>query len=255
MGFALLLAMQVEIVAHRGASDDAPENTLAAFRLGFELADAVELDVHPSKDGHAVVIHDKSTKRTAGVDRPVAGQTLAELKALDAGLWKGERWKGERIPTLEEALALVPDGKRLYIEIKGGPEVLPAVKRAVDGSGRKPAQLSVIGFSLDTMKQAKQVLPALPVYWLASAKEDAKTNKAPDLDELLRTCAEAKLDGLDLDYKFPLDAAYVAKVRAAGLKLLVYTVNDEAVARKLAELGVDGITTDRPAALRRSLAR
>src|SRR5262245_27937128 len=88
MTVLLFCMLQVEVVAHRGASDEAPENTLAAFRLGFEQADAVELDLHLSKDGHAIVIHDKTTKRTAGLDRPVAEQTLEELKALDAGGWK-----------------------------------------------------------------------------------------------------------------------------------------------------------------------
>jgi glycerophosphoryl diester phosphodiesterase len=247
--------LQVEIVAHRGSSDEAPENTLASVRLGFEQSDAVEIDIHLSKDGHAVVIHDKTTKRTAGADRPVAEQTLAELKALDAGLWKGERWKGERIPELAEVLALVPAGKRIYVEVKSGADVLPALKKAVEASGKTPAQIAVIGFSLPAMKEAKALLPAHAVYWLASAKEDPKTKKLPDLDGLAAKAKEAGLDGLDLDYKFTIDAALVAKLKAAGLKLLTWTVNDEAVARRLSAAGVDGITTDRPAALRRSLAR
>jgi glycerophosphoryl diester phosphodiesterase len=245
----------VEIVAHRGSSDEAPENTLAALRLGFEQADAVEIDIHLSKDGHAVLLHDKTTKRTAGIDRPVADQTLAELKALDAGLWKGERWKGERIPELGEALALVPEGKRIYVEVKSGLDVLPALAKAAATAGKKPGQIAIIGFSLPAMKQAKALLPAHAVYWLASAKEDAKTKKAPDLDELIAKAKEAGLDGLDLDSKFPIDAAFVAKVRGAGLKLLVWTVNDEAAARRLADAGVEGITTDRPLSIRKALAR
>lgn len=253
---ALLIAMlQVEIVAHRGSSDEAPENTLAAFRLGFEQADAVELDLHLSKDGHAVVIHDKSTKRTAGADRPVAEQTLEELKALDAGLWKDGRWKGERIPTLSEALALLPDGKRYCLEIKCGPEVLPAMQKAIAESGKKPAQLAIIGFGFETMKRAKARMPELAVYWLAGSKEDPKTKKAPELDDLLKRAKEAGLDGLDLDYKLPIDAAFVAKMREARLKVLVYTVNDPAVAKRLAEAGVDGITTDRPLEIRKALGR
>src|SRR5204863_3482831 len=92
----------VEIVAHRGSSEEAPENTLAAFRLGYEQADACELDIHLSKDGHVVVLHDANTKRTAGLDKPVAEQTLAELRTLDAGKSKGGKFSNEKIPLLSE---------------------------------------------------------------------------------------------------------------------------------------------------------
>src|SRR5580704_14008797 len=88
-------------VAHRGASFDAPENTLAAVNLAWrQRADAVEIDVHLSRDGQLVVIHDYNTRRTTGVNRLVARQTLAELRALDAGRWKGLEWLDETIPTL-----------------------------------------------------------------------------------------------------------------------------------------------------------
>src|SRR6476661_5646642 len=133
LALALIVISQVEIVAHRGASAEAPENTLPSFKLGWELADADELDIYLSKDGEAVVMHDASTKRTAGLDKLVADQTLAELKALDAGSWKAPSWTGTRIPTLAEVLALVPEGKRLFIEIKAGPEVIPALEKAVKG--------------------------------------------------------------------------------------------------------------------------
>src|SRR5438477_173685 len=85
-----------EIVAHRGSSEEAPENTIASFRLGYEQADACELDIHLSKDGQVIVMHDANTKRTAGVDKPIAQQTLEELKALDAGKFKGEKFAGEK---------------------------------------------------------------------------------------------------------------------------------------------------------------
>lgn len=246
---------QVEIVAHRGASDAAPENTLAAFRLGFEQGDACELDIHLSKDGQVVVLHDANTKRTAGVDKPVAQQTLAELKALDAGKFKGDRFAGERIPTLAEALAILPDGKRLFIEIKCGPEVIPGLVAALEEAKKRPEQTALIAFNLETLRRAKAKLPKLQAYWLASAKEDPKTQQPPALDDLIRKCREAGVDGLDLDAKFPIDADLVGKVHAAGLKLYTWTVNDVAAAKRHAAAGVDGITTDRPLQLRESLAR
>src|ERR1700677_2285230 len=92
-----------EIIAHRGASYDVPENTLAAFNLAWkEEADAVELDIYLTKDGKIVAIHDETTKRTTGVALNVADSTLAELQQLDAGAWKNAVWKGEQIPSLEQ---------------------------------------------------------------------------------------------------------------------------------------------------------
>tara|TARA_B100000745_G_C19782764_1_gene256469 strand:- start:6 stop:407 length:402 start_codon:yes stop_codon:yes gene_type:complete len=104
-------AGDVEIIAHRGASHDAPENTLESVKLGWaQGADAVEVDVYLSKDGHIVVHHDSDTKKLAGVDRKVVDQTLAELRQLDVGAWKGPKWKGVRIPELDDVLATIPEG-------------------------------------------------------------------------------------------------------------------------------------------------
>lgn len=251
--FALPLRA-VEIIAHRGASHDAPENTLASFRLGWEqLTDADELDIYLTKDGQVVVIHDATTKRTTGVDKKVSDTTLDDLRALDAGAWKGVKWTGEKLPTLAEALATIPDGKKMFIEIKCGPEVLPALEQVMKESGRKPEQLVIIGFSYETMKKARERFPQAPIYWLSGYKEDKATGKFPEIDDLIAKTKEARLDGLNLHYKFPIDAAFVAKVRAAGLKLYTWTVDDPAVAKKLAEAGVDGITTDRPGWLRAQL--
>ncbi len=244
----------VEIIGHRGASHDAPENTLASFRLAFEQkADAAELDIHLTKDGQAVVIHDANPKRTTGTAGVVKDMTLAELRALDAGAWKGERWRGEKLPTLAEALATIPDDRRLFIEIKCGPEILPELARVVHASGKKPAQMPIISFNYEAVKQAKALLAAHEVSFLAAAKADKTTGQPPAIDDLIARARAAKLDGLDLDYQFPIDEAFVGKVHAAGLKLYVWTVNDAAIAKRLAAAGVDGITTDRPGALREEL--
>ena len=226
----------VEIIAHRGASEDAPENSLAAFRLGWEQqADANELDIHLTRDGRLAVIHDASTKRTAAVDKPVAQQTMEGLRALG-------------VPALEEVVALIPDGRRLFIEIKCGPEALPELQRVVDASGKPRSAFVIIGFGYDTMVKAKKAMPDLPVCWLASSKD------APALEVLIAKAREGGLDGLDLHHGFPIDAAFVERVRAAGLKLYTWTVDDAETARREAAAGVDGITTNRPARLRRDLS-
>jgi glycerophosphoryl diester phosphodiesterase len=243
----------VEIIAHRGASYDAPENTVASFKLGWKQnADADELDIWLSKDGKVVVFHDNNTKRIAGVDQLLANQTFAELRALDAGLWKGESWKGEKIPTLEEALATQRAGKRMFIEIKCGPEILPELERILHESGKKPAELVIIGFGYDTMKAAKARFPQIPVFWLVSPDKESR-GRAPAVAELVTQAKSAGLDGLDLNFKFAIDAAFVSQVKDAGLKLYVWTVDDAKVAGKLAALGVDGITTNRPQWLREQL--
>ncbi|MDB6074640.1 MAG: glycerophosphodiester phosphodiesterase [Verrucomicrobiaceae bacterium] len=245
----------VEIVAHRGASRDAPENTMASFKLGWEQkADGDELDIYLTKDGQVVVIHDGNTKRTTGVDKPVVEQTLAALREQDAGSFKGPQWKGEKLPTLEEAVASIPEGRRLFIEIKCGPEVLPALEKVLTASGKKPEQLVIIGFGDETMRRAKLKFPHLKVYWIASMKPSKKGGKAKTLDEVLKTAKAIGVDGVDLAAEPRMDAAFVKQVREAGLQLYVWTVDDAKLASSLAKAGVDGITTNRPGWLREQLA-
>ncbi len=248
-------AAPMEIVAHRGASFDAPENTLAAFKLGWtQQADAVELDILLSKDGRIVVIHDKDTKRISGVDRPVVDQTLDELRSLDAGRWKGAKFTGEKLPLLSEVLATIPDGKRLFIEVKCGAEVVPELVRELKAAGKKPEQSAIIGFSADAMAAVKQALPNVEVYWIANIKPDPKAAKPPlTVDELIATAKRINADGLDLSACDTIDKAFGDKVRAAGLKLAVWTVDDPAVARAMQAAGVQSLTTNRPGWMREQL--
>ena len=240
------------LIAHRGASFDAPENTLASVRLAWERdADAVEVDVHLSRDGEIVAVHDKTTKRTGGRDVAVAGQTLAELRSLDVGSHKGERWADERIPTLAEVLATVPGGKQMFIEIKCGGEIADALVGALAESGLAPGQAVFIGFNLATMAAVKQALPAHQALWLREAN-DAGAFGLP-LDEMIRHARESGLDGLDLEACRAVDALLVRRVKEAEMMLCVWTVNDADEAFRLAEAGAETITTDRPGWLRARL--
>jgi glycerophosphoryl diester phosphodiesterase len=239
-------------VGHRGASYDAPENTMSSFRLAWSQGvKAIELDIHLTKDGALVVSHDANTKRTTGVDRVIEESTLAELRRLDAGSWKGAQWAGERLPTLAEVLATIPEDGRCFIEVKKGAEVIPTLAKVIRESGKRPEQLAIISFQLDAVAAAKRDLPRIEALYLASVKKDAATGAwTPGIDELIAKAKEAKVDGLDLSFNAPLDAATVRKIRAAGLGLVVWTIDDPAVARTMVQLGVDGITTNRPAWLR-----
>ncbi|MFO0904091.1 MAG: glycerophosphodiester phosphodiesterase [Pirellulales bacterium] len=243
----------IEIIAHRGASHDAPENTLAALRLGFEQAsDAGELDVWVSRDGRPVVIHDADTKRVAGVDKKVADQTFDELRQLDVGRWKSPRYAGERIPSLAEALATIPDGKRMFVEIKCGVEGVPAILREIRESAKPAAQTPIISFKSDVVAAVKRERPDLAAYWIVSMKED-KQGRRPSVEWLIERAQEIRADGLDLSDSPTIDAAFIAQVRAAGLKFYVWTIDDADLGRRFAELGVDGITTNRPAWLREEI--
>ena len=193
----------MDIIAHRGASHDAPENTLAAFKLGWQQrADAVELDIWLTKDGKLVVCHDADTKRTTGTAAKIPESTLADLRALDAGAWKAPQWKGELLPTLDEALALIPDGKRLVIEIKCGVEVLPELERVIKAAGKPAAQLVIISFSHPVCAAAKKLFPQIPVLYLASFKQDKATGAwSPTPDSLIAKAKAAQLDGLNLAWQ------------------------------------------------------
>jgi glycerophosphoryl diester phosphodiesterase len=261
-------AVAVEIVAHRGASHRAPENTLAAVNLAWELGtDAVEIDVWLSKDGRIVTLHDSTTKRTGGRDWKVGERTLAELRSLDVGSWKGPAWAGEKIPTLEEVLATIPEGKRLFIEIKCKREIVPELERVLKAAGKKPAQTAVICFDFDTVQAVKKRMPELEVYWLHGTSpkrdkdtgeviRDKKTGKPVNPpEELIERCRRAGLDGLDLAGSSDLTRQIVQQAHELGLGMYVWTINAPEDAKRLAALGVDGITTDRPAWLREQLER
>lgn len=243
----------VEIVAHRGASHDAPENTVAVFKLAWQQkADAAELDIHLTKDGKIVVIHDATTKRTTGVDWKVAERTLAELRTLDAGMWKDAKFAGEKLPTLDEMLATVPDGKKVYVEVKCGPEVAPELVRTLEASGLKPDRTPVISFNANVIAAVKKAKPALPAYWLVSLKN--RKDEKRTAEELIAKAREIRADGLDLSASDAIDAEFAEKIRTAKLRLDVWTVDDPATARRLAPL-VAGITTNRPAWLREQLKK
>ena len=259
MALLSLSARAVEIIAHRGASHDAPENTVASFKLGYaQGADADELDIYLSKDGEIVVMHDKTTKRTAGADKPVADQTLAELRALDAGQWKDAKFTGERVPTLKEALATVPAGKRMFIEIKCGPEILVPLQKQLKDCPLSRSQLVIICFQEATLRKARPLFPDLQIYWLVGWPKDKAGQPPvakPRVEDLIATAKEAGFNGLNLESSFPIDKAFVEKVTAAGLKLYTWTVDDSKVATALTAAGVAGITTNRPAWLREQLAK
>ncbi len=244
----------VEIIAHRGASYDAPENTLSSLKLGFEQgADACELDVWVTKDGVPVLLHDKDTLRTAGVKLLASATNFADLAKLEVGSWKDKKFAGEKIATLVEALATVPSGKRMFVEIKCDARGVPAILQAIEDAKLKPEQTVIISFDADVVEAAKKSRPDLLAFWIVSLKNDK--GQAPKIEDLIAKAQTIQADGLNLSDSPLIDSAAVEKIRAAKLGLYVWTVDQPAAAKRLVELKVDGITTNRPGWLREQLQR
>lgn len=236
-----------EVIAHRGASHLAPENTLASVKLAWELgADVVEVDVHLTKDNRIVAIHDPTTLRTSGTDLNVAGTHSADLRGLDVGSHKHEDFAGEPIPFLEEVLDTIPTSRRLFIEVKTGPEILAVLAETINRSGKRP-QIAIIGFDLPTMKAAKEIMPDVPAHWLCDRKVWASSG-----DSLTKTAKAHGLDGLNVHWS-GVTWRFARAVRRAGLRLYAWTVDRGADADRLRDLGVDGITTNRPGWLKKRI--
>ena len=241
----------VEIIAHRGASYLAPENTVASVILGWEKGADVEVDVYLTKDNKIVAIHDKNTKRTAVTDVNVAETTSEELRKLDVGSFKSEEYAGEQIPFLADIVETIPPGQKLFVEIKCGQEILPHLSELLTASG-KMFRIVIIGFDLETVTMSKEMID-VPTYWLKGTEKIKETEQwIPHDPQLAQTVKDKGLDGLDVHYA-GVTKEFADAVKAAGLKLYVWTVDDPVEAVQLVELGVDGITTNRPEWLREQL--
>jgi glycerophosphoryl diester phosphodiesterase len=233
----------MKIIAHRGSSFMAPENTLASFRLAIEeKADGVELDVHRTRDGKAAVIHDEHTLRTTGMRAAVRDVSMDELKLLDAGCWKGHEWRCETVPELSEVLGVLPENMLAFIEIKCGPEILPALADIVPAIGTRAL---FVGFSLETMALTKQQFPGNKVLW--------NLETYPQMTELVARARNAGIDGFGLGFSGAINAELVKQIHGAGLEVFVWTVDDVEQAKNLRSLNVDYLATNRPGWVRESL--
>jgi glycerophosphoryl diester phosphodiesterase len=237
-----------EFIAHRGASYLAPENTIASVKLGFELgAEAVEIDVHLSKDNRIMVIHDKGTKRVAGgIDLVVSETHSKELRKLDVGIWKDEKFKGEKIPFLEEILPLIPGNQKLFVEFKTGPEILPHFNKVLKKHGDL-SKLVIISFNKEAIIGSKKMFPEIPAYWLLGNFNQYS------LEEAIQIALDHHLNGLNVHYNL-VNEEFMEKMNSAGLEVYTYTVNYPEIAEQLRALNANGITTDRPRWLREQMA-
>jgi glycerophosphoryl diester phosphodiesterase len=237
------------IVAHRGASRDAPGNTIPAFQLAWEQgADAIEGDFHLSKDGEIVCFHDADTERVAGTQLVVRQSTLAELKQLDVGASHGAAFNGTRIPTIAEVFATIPQGKKIFIEVKCGAEIIPTLLNEIDQSGLTQEQIVVISFNKEVIQQLKIKAPQYKASWLCIFKKQETGEIAPSLATVLKTLKQIQADGLSSNTAVP--ASVIEAVSQQGYEWHVWTINDLNTARRMQALGVLSITTDVPGTMR-----
>lgn len=244
------------IVAHRGASHDAPENTLASFRLAWDQqADAIEGDFYLTRDHQIVCSHDPTTERVGTVNVSIEGSTFKELQGVDVGSWKDPRFRGERIPRLSDVLAIVPADKRIFIEIKGDPAITPYLVQVLDDCRVTPKRATVISFKEDVIRAVKQQMPSFSAYWLVSfEKPDGSDTWLPSMPEVIQKARALGADGVDLNANTEVVTPEAVKLcHEAGLSVHVWTIDDVEKAATFLEMGVDSITTNQPEVLRKGV--
>lgn len=245
------------VIAHRGATLEAPENTLAAFRWAIALgADLIELDVHQTADGHPVVIHDETVDRTTNGSGLVRDMTLREVRGLDAGSWLGVDFSGERVPTLSEVLELTAGQIGLAIEIKAGSSRYPDIEASIVQRLQQAERLDdiiIISGDCQAIKAIRRLESRLATacfehgsahHWAAHARHSGPTEDWHS-DYLLAWPEE-------------LTAAVVEEVHANGLGIVTSLERmievDQAEIRRVIRTGVDGILADDVAQLIRLVA-
>lgn len=239
-------------IAHRGASAYAPENTLAAVRLGVEMnSDLVEIDVQQTKDDRLVVLHDTTLARTTDVEQKyperapwrVRDFTFAEIRTLDAGSWKAPKYAGERIPTLSEVLDLLEHTRSgLLLEVKS-PDLYPGIgERIAEELRQRPhwihpdpteRRLVVQSFDWGFIRDFHGRMPQVKVGVLGAPSTDELDEVATYSDQVNPHYSDATSD-------------YISAVHAHGMTISPYTVNDRDRMRTLLDRGVDGIISNRP---------
>ncbi|MEL7060740.1 MAG: glycerophosphodiester phosphodiesterase family protein [Acidobacteriota bacterium] len=237
------------VLAHRGDSETAPENTLAALRQALAAgADLIEIDVTFSRDRKIVVIHDETVDRTTDGAGAVLDLDLAALRALDAGAWKGERFVGERIPTLDDVLAWARERILINVEIKS--EAVEVAHGGASIASEVAQRIAEHGMADRTILSS---FDPRPLAWLRDHRPDL-TTAALERPRLDRNRSPAEIVGSvgASGFNTRRDAVHRARIEAAhaaDLLVSIYTVNDVADMERVLDLGVDALFTDAPGRL------
>lgn len=231
------------VVAHRGASSLAPENTLAAVEKALELGvEIVEIDVHRSLDGELVVIHDATVDRTTSGKGRVRDFNLSELKKLDAGRWFKLRFWGERIPTLREVLETTKDHAITLIELKGERTEVRTVE-LVRELGMEN-QVIIQSFDFQQIQKVKQRAPEFATMWLVREPEHSD-NPAQAANWMANITEFVGATGIGIRHNW-YTPELLATALERGLAIFVWTVDDKVALQRFIDAGVQGIITNRP---------
>lgn len=231
----MLLVAKPLVIAHRGASAEAPENTLAAFRRALAIGvDGIELDVQLSRDGVPVVFHDARLRRLTGVSGRVQQKTWRELSTLQVN-------GRAAFPRLTEVLRLTRSRAVVQIELKAGAAVAPVV-RAVRAA-HAMQWVIFASFAPDLVRDARRLAPTVPRMLISAGRQTPAS--------LARHLANLGASGLSVDHRAVAGPEWVAYFSARGFTVWSWTVNDARTARRLAGWGIDGLLGDNPALLKR----
>jgi len=238
----------LKIIAHRGASFDAPENTLASVNLAWsQNIHHVEVDVKLTKDNIIVVFHDDTTMRYNQVDRLLNQYSLEELSTIDVGIFKGEQWKNESIPTLEQVLKTIPKNGTLVVELKDGPEMESALVKLKKQNTEVWRQLEFISFNYETICMTKKIFPNNKCLWLLDLDYDSETSKnIPSNKEIIHKVKQHNLDGIDVFAGNVANKSFFKTMQQENFEIYLWTINKVAHAKQYLPYSPQGLTTDRP---------
>ncbi|MBI4789860.1 MAG: glycerophosphodiester phosphodiesterase [Chloroflexi bacterium] len=248
------------VVAHRGGSALAPENTLGAFTNALQIGvDMVETDVHVSKDGELVIMHDPSVSTTTNGSGQIGDLLLADIKKLNAAAkFADAKWSPQEVPTLAQVLDTVKGKTGIQIEIKltAGNARYPGIERKVvdQVNARGMAdQVIVISFDFPTIKAIKAIDARIKTGALARA--DYLSSRGNNSEKIVEDVIATTGADYFMPTSGPVTEALVKAVHGRGIKIGTWTVNTAEEMRRLAGWGVDGITSDRPDELKKVLGR
>lgn len=253
-----ILLRETKIVAHRGASYAAPENTIPSFELAFkENADFIEGDFWLTKDKEIVCVHDSNTARVnkEKIKLKINKSTLAELKNIDAGSWKGEEFKETQIPSIQEVLQIIPEGKGIFVEIKDNKEeFIKILFNILNSSGFPHGKIRIISFDPRMVAAVKRHIPEVKAYWLFSWFSFKVTcNVANILGKFNQAIKAIKCDGINVNAACGINKNFVNELRKQQLDFSAYNVDEPDVLQKMLSLGVDAVTTNYPNKMREQM--
>lgn len=224
-------------LSHRGESDDAPENTLAAFALAMERdSDGIELDIRMTSDNRIVCVHDASLNRVAGVDMAVSEHTYQELCAAHA------------VPLISEALELLRPGKFIQIELKGKPFDLKELRQLTEKHLALGKLIGLSSFEIETLELANELFPDVSRVLLIDL--EAHFGRFPTADETAEFCRQHNFSGISFKADFRGDKSFVDALHAKGLRVVAWGVDTDEKGLAMAEAGVDALTCNHAVALR-----